>query len=64
MEYKTLNNGIKMPILGIGVYEIPDIDLFGFTLSEDDLLEIKRLDTGRNVTGWPSDALKYNPDLL
>ena len=41
-----------------------NIDLFDFTLSEDDLLEIKRLDTGRNVTGWPSDALKYNPDLL
>ena len=41
-----------------------NIDLFDFTLSEDDLLEIKRLDTGRNVTGWPSDALKYSPDLL
>ena len=41
-----------------------NIDLFDFTLSEDDFLEMKRLDTGRNVTGWPSDALKYNPDLL
>ena len=41
-----------------------NIDLFDFTLSEDDLLEIKRLDTGRNVTGWPSDVLKFNPDSL
>lgn len=24
MEYLTLNNGIKMPILGFGVYQIPD----------------------------------------
>ncbi len=24
MEYVTLNNGIKMPILGYGVYQIPD----------------------------------------
>ena len=24
MEYKTLNNGVKMPILGIGVYDIPE----------------------------------------
>ena len=26
MEYKTLSNGIKMPILGFGVYQIPNID--------------------------------------
>ena len=36
-----------------------NIDLFDFTLSDDDLQAIQRLDTGRNVTGWPSDALKY-----
>ena len=24
MEYKTLNNGVKMPIMGIGVYDIPE----------------------------------------
>lgn len=24
MEYVTLNNGVKMPILGYGVYQIPD----------------------------------------
>ena len=41
-----------------------NIDLFNFTLSDDDLKEISRLDTGRNVTGWPSDALKYNPESI
>lgn len=40
---------------------VENIDLFDFTLSDDDLQEIRLLDTGRNVTGWPSDALKYNP---
>ena len=24
MEYVTLNNGVKMPILGYGVFQIPD----------------------------------------
>ncbi len=37
-----------------------NIDLFDFSLNEDDLCQIRLLDTGRNVTGWPSDALKYN----
>ena len=92
MEYKTLNIGVKMTLLGIGVYDIPEretqrvvedavsvgyrsiivipktthkermqenIDLFDFTLSDDDLQVIQRLDTGHNVTGWPSDALTY-----
>jgi Aldo/keto reductases, related to diketogulonate reductase len=38
---------------------IENINLFDFTLTDDDLQEIRLLDTGRNVTGWPSDALKY-----
>ena len=38
---------------------IENISLFDFTLSDDDLQAIRRLDTGRNVTGWPSDALTY-----
>ena len=42
---------------------IENIDLFDFTLTSDDLREIRHLDTGRNVTGWPSDALKYNPGI-
>jgi diketogulonate reductase-like aldo/keto reductase len=41
-----------------------NIDLFDFTLPDDDISEIRKLDTGRNVTGWPSDALKYNPDSI
>jgi len=112
MEYKTkvstyrsLNNGLKMPMVGLGVYNIseretqrvvedaisvgyrsidtaamyynengvgnavracgvPREELFittKFTLTDDDLQEIRLLDTGRNVTSWPSDALKYNP---
>ena len=41
-----------------------NIDLFDFTLSDDDQRQIRLLDTGRNVTGWPSDALKYNPESI
>lgn len=26
MEYVTLNNGVKMPVLGYGVFQIPDLD--------------------------------------
>ena len=43
---------------------VEDINLFDFTLSDDNLREIRLLDTGRNVTGWPSDALKYNPESV
>ena len=74
MEYKVLNNGLKIPMVGLGVYNISEretqrvvedaisvgyLNLFDFTLTDDDLHEIRLLDTGRNVTGWPSDALKY-----
>ncbi len=40
---------------------VENISLFDFTLTDGDLAEIRRLDTGRNVTGWPSDALVYEP---
>ena len=40
---------------------VENISLFDFTLTDGDLAEIQRLDTGRNVTGWPSDALLYEP---
>ena len=43
---------------------IENIDLFDFTLADDDLLEIRHLDTGRNVTGWPSYVLKYDPESV
>ena len=36
-----------------------NIDLFDFMLSDDDMEIIRLLDTGHNVTGWPSDALSY-----
>ena len=39
---------------------IENINLFDFTLTDEDLREIRLLDTGRNVTGWPSDALRYD----
>ena len=39
---------------------IENINLFDFTLTDDNLQEIRQLDTGRNVTGWPSDALRYD----
>ena len=38
-----------------------NIDLFDFNLTEEDIMEIEKLDTGHNVTGWPSNALVYNP---
>ena len=41
---------------------VENIKLFDFTLTDEDLREIRLLDTGRNVTGWPSDALIYNPE--
>lgn len=40
---------------------VENISLFDFTLTDDDLAAIRRLDTGRNVTGWPSDVLRYEP---
>ena len=126
MEYKALNNGLKMPMVGLGVYNIPEretqrvvedaisvgyrsIDTAAMYYNEQgvgdavracgipreelfittktcdscysredtlrsvehsmrllglDLREIRLLDTGRNVTGWPSDALKYNPENI
>ena len=32
-----------------------------FVLSDDEMIAVRRLDTGHNLEGWPSDALKYNP---
>lgn len=43
---------------------VENISLFDFTLTDGDLAEIQRLDTGRNVTGWPSDALVYEPSAV
>ena len=51
--------------LYVGVFQYYfDNQRGSFTLTDDDLQEIRLLDTGRNVTGWPSDALKYNPESV
>ena len=38
-----------------------NIGIFGFELSKNEMDEIRTLDTGHNVTGWPSDVLTYDP---
>lgn len=38
-----------------------NIDLFDFTLGDEDMRQAATLDTGHNVTGWPDDALSYSP---
>lgn len=38
-----------------------NIDIFDFDLNDSEMDEIHTLDTGHNVTGWPSDALTYDP---
>ena len=41
---------------------IQNMDVFDFSLSEDEMAAVRTLDTGHNLEGWPSDALKYNPN--
>ncbi len=45
MEYVTLNNGIKMPKLGCGVYQTPPED----TKTVDDMAKIEALDGGESL---------------
>lgn len=40
---------------------IQNLDTLDFDLTEDEMAAIRSLDTGHNLEGWPSDALKYNP---
>ena len=40
---------------------IQNLDTLDFTLTGDEMAAIRGLDTGHNLEGWPSDALKYNP---
>ena len=43
---------------------IQNLDTLDFDLSQDELAAIRCLDTGHNLEGWPSDALKYNPETV
>ena len=40
---------------------IQNMDVFDFTLSDDEMAAVRALDTGHNLDGWPADALKYDP---
>ena len=40
---------------------IQNLDTLDFTLTGDEMAAIRGLDTGHNLEGWPSDALKYDP---
>ena len=40
---------------------IQNLDTLDFTLTDDEMAAIRGLDTGHNLEGWPSDALKYDP---
>lgn len=40
---------------------IQNLDTLDFNLSDEEMDAIRTLDTGHNLEGWPSDALKYNP---
>lgn len=39
-----------------------NLDTLSFDLSEDEMDAIRKLDAGHNLEGWPSDAMKYDPD--
>ncbi len=43
---------------------IQNLDTLDFDLSQDEMAAIRCLDTGHNLEGWPSDALKYNPETV
>ena len=40
---------------------IQNLETLDFDLSEDEMAAVRGLDTGHNLEGWPSDALKYDP---
>ena len=43
---------------------IQNLETLDFDLSQEEMEAIRDLDTGHNLEGWPSDALKYNPKAL
>ena len=40
---------------------IENAAVFDFELSEEEMAAVRSLDTGHNLEGWPSDALRYDP---
>ena len=57
MEYITLNNGVKMPVLGYGVYQIEDLrecercvlDAIEVGYRSDDMNKIAKLDKAESA---------------
>lgn len=47
MEYKTLSNGVKMPILGFGVYQVPDLDECERVVSDAISVGYRSIDTAQ-----------------
>lgn len=41
---------------------IQNLNTLDFSLTEDEMTAVRSLDTGHNLEGWPSDALRYNPN--
>ena len=47
MDYKTLSNGVKMPILGFGVYQVPDLDECERVVSDAMSVGYRSIDTAQ-----------------
>ena len=67
MEYVTLSNGINMPVLGYGVYQVSKdecercviINVFDFKLTDEDMARIAALD--KNESSFFSH---YDPKMV
>lgn len=47
MDYKTLSNGVRMPILGFGVYQVPDLDECERVVSDAISVGYRSIDTAQ-----------------
>lgn len=47
MDYKTLSNGVKMPILGFGVYQVPDLEECERVVSDAISIGYRSIDTAQ-----------------
>ena len=47
MDYKTLSNGVKMPILGFSVYQVPDLDECERVVSDAISIGYRSIDTAQ-----------------